>query len=254
MHADELDIDADLVRRLLASQFPQWADLPIERVRSAGTDNAIFRIGDDLVARLPRIHWATGQPSLEHEWLRRLAPHLPLAIPEPLAQGEPGEGYPWQWSVHRWLEGETATLERVADPHEVAAALGAFVTALQRIDPAGAPLSHRGRPLEAQDSGARAAIAALHDTFDPDELTAAWDDALETPPWQGPPTWFHGDLQSGNLLTVCGRLSAVIDARGRGWALSTGLIALPYYVITNPVLAGIGRRAIEEVLAERRRS
>ncbi|HEY5058791.1 MAG TPA: aminoglycoside phosphotransferase family protein [Gaiellaceae bacterium] len=285
-----MDTDVSLVRRLLAAQFPQWAHLPIERVQSAGTDNAIYRLGDDMAARLPRIHWATEQPEREQRWLARLAPHLPLAIPVPLAIGEPGEGYPWQWSVHRWLEGETATPDRIADPHETATALGRFVAALQRIDPAGAPPSPRGRPLAVQDRAAREAIAALHDTFDADELRAAWDAALDTPPWQGTPVWVHGDLQSGNLLAVQGRLTAVIDfgcvgvgdpacdsgaawtylsagtrdafraahpvddatwARGRGWALSTGLIALPYYETTNPVLAGIARRAIGEVLAER---
>ena len=115
MHADEVDIDVSLVARMVAAQFPQWADLPIEWVPSAGTDNAIYRLGDDMVVRLPRIAWATGQVGKEHHWLPLLAPHLPLAIPIPLARGTPGEGYPWDWAVHRWLEGENANLERIAD-------------------------------------------------------------------------------------------------------------------------------------------
>ena len=109
MHVDEVDVDISLVGRLLAAQFPQWAYLPIVPFHSAGTDNAIYRLGDDMAVRLPRIHWATGQVDKEHQWLPRLAPHLPLAIPVPLAKGTPGAGYPWHWSVYQWLEGENAS-------------------------------------------------------------------------------------------------------------------------------------------------
>ena len=105
MHADEVDTDASLVGRLLAAQFPQWADLLIEPVPSAGTDNALYRLGDDLAVRLPRIHWAVKDVHKEQLWLPRLAPLLPVAIPEPLGKGEPAEGYPWHWSVYRWLDG-----------------------------------------------------------------------------------------------------------------------------------------------------
>lgn len=294
MHVDEVDTDVSLVGRLLAAQFPQWAELPIEPLRSAGTDNAIYRLGDDMAVRLPRIHRATGQVDKEHQWLPRLAPHLPLAIPVPLAKGTPGEGYPWHWSVYRWLEGENATSERIADPRQAARDLAQFIAALQRIDPTGGPPPGphnfgRGEPLAMRDTRTRAAIAALDGTLDTGAVTAAWDAALQAPAWDGPSVWLHGDLQSGNLLAVRGRLSAVIDfgglgvgdpacdvmtawlflsaetrdvfraalpvddatwARGRGWALSVGLIALPYYQSTNPVLAGIARYAIEEALAD----
>ena len=294
MHVDEVDTDVSLVGRLLAAQFPQWADLPIEPLRSAGTDNAIYRLGDDKAVRLPRIHGATGQVDKEHRWLPRLAPLLPLAIPVPLAKGTPGEGYPWHWSVYRWLEGENATIERIADPRQAATKLAQFIAALQRIDPTGGPPpgqhnSFRGVPLAMRDAPTRAAIASLHGTLDADAATAAWEAALQAPAWHGPPVWLHGDLQSGNLLAVQGRLKAVIDlgclgvgdpacdlqvawnllstetrdvfraalavddaawARGRGWALSVGLIALPYYQGTNPVLAGISRYAIDEALAD----
>jgi len=294
MHDDEVDTDASLVSRLLAAQFPQWADLPIERVRSAGTDNAIYRLGDDLAVRLPRIPWATEQVDKEHWWLPKLAPLLPLAIPVPLAKGIPGEGYPWHWSVYRWLEGENATIERIADPRQAATELAQFIAALQRIDPTGGPPpgphnSSRGVPLAMRDPQTRAAIATLHGMLDADAVTAAWEAALQAPAWRGPPVWIHGDLQSGNLLAQQGRLSAVIDfgclgvgdpacdlivawnflsdetrdvfrsalgvddatwARGRGWALSVGLIALPYYQSTNPVLARFSRHTIDEVLAD----
>jgi aminoglycoside phosphotransferase (APT) family kinase protein len=296
MHADEVTTDVALVKRLLATQFPQWADLPIRPVRSAGTDNALYRLGDDMAVRLPRIHSAVAQVDKEQQWLPRLAPRLPLAVPVPLAKGSPAHGYPWNWSVYRWLEGENATLERLADPVQAALALAQFVAALQRIDPSGGPPpgthnAFRGAPLALRDAPTRAAIASLRGTLDTDAATAAWEAALQAPAWPGPPVWLHGDLQSGNLLCVEGRLSAAIDfgclgvgdpacdlmvgwnllcaesrevfrvtlhvddatrARGRGWALSMGLIALPYYRSSNPILAGIARRAIAEVLAEHR--
>jgi aminoglycoside phosphotransferase (APT) family kinase protein len=294
MHDNEQPTDAELVHRLLEAQFPEWAALPVERVRSAGTDNAIYRLGDDLVARLPRIDWAVGQAEKESAWLPRLAPHLPLAIPTVLALGEPGEGYPWRWSVHRWLQGETATPDRIADERDAATALGSFVAALQAVDTTGAPEPSarnfgRGAPLRTREPETRTAIAQLDGMVDTVRVSAAWEAALAEPEWPGAPVWIHGDLQSGNLLARDGRLSAVIDfgclgagdpatdvmaawlylsagardafrealpvddatwARGRGWALSVSLVALPYYTTTNPVLAGIARRAIDEVLAD----
>lgn len=296
MHADEVDIDISLVGRLLAGQFPEWAELPLAPVDSAGTDNALYRLGDDMAVRLPRIEAAVGQREKEHEWLPRLAPLLPLAIPVPVGKGAPAAGYPWPWSVYRWLEGETATIDRIADLRQAATDLAQFVAALQEIDPAGGPSpgAHnfgRGVPLALRDPFTRSAIESLHGMLDTDAATAAWEAALQAPTSQGPPVWIHGDLQSGNLLAERGRLTAVIDfgglgvgdpacdlmvawnllpadardvfraarpiddatwARGRGWALSTSLVALPYYQSTNPVLAGISRHAIDEVLADHR--
>ena len=294
MHVDEVDTDVSLVRRLLAAQFPHWADMPIEPVPSAGTDNAIYRLGDDMAVRLPRIDWAIEQVHKEHEWLPRLAPLLPLDIPVPLAKGAPGDGYPWHWSIYRWLEGEEATVETIADMHQAAPDIAQFILSLQRIDTAGGPTPGphnfgRGVPLATRDTRTREGIASVSTMFDADALIEAWDAALQAPVWQGPPVWIHGDLKPGNLLVQQGRLSAVIDfgglnvgdpacdliiawnffsaetrdvfraalavddatwARGRGWALSIGLIALPYYQITNPVLAEISRRSIAEVLAD----
>jgi aminoglycoside phosphotransferase (APT) family kinase protein len=217
MHADEVDTDASLVVRLLAAQFPQWADLPIEPVLSIGTDNAIYRLGEDMCVRLPRIHWAVGQVDKEHEWLRILGPHLPLAIPVPLAKGMPAEGYPWRWSVCRWLEGEVATIERIADARQAARDLAQFITALHRIDPIGGPSpgahnSHRGVPLAMRDSATRTAIASLGGMIDTEAAAAAWEGSLKTAPWERPPVWIHGDMMPGNLLiNQGGRLSAVID-------------------------------------------
>ncbi|HKP51994.1 MAG TPA: aminoglycoside phosphotransferase family protein [Chloroflexia bacterium] len=237
MHADEVETDASLVRRLLAAHFPHWADLPIEPVQSAGTDNAIYRLGDDMAVRLPRIHWATGQVEKEQEWLPRLAPHLPLAIPVPLAKGRPGEGYPWQWAIYRWLEGENATTARISDPVQAAIELAQFIIALQRIDTMGGPLAvdrnSRGIPLAMRDAPTREAIASLHGILDTNAVTAAWEATLQAPEWDRAPVWFHGDMLPGNLLVQRGRLTAVIDFGGLGvgdpacdlmiaWALFSG--------------------------------
>jgi aminoglycoside phosphotransferase (APT) family kinase protein len=293
MHADEVDIDVSLVARMVAAQFPQWADLPIEWVPSAGTDNAIYRLGDDMAVRLPRVPRAIAPLDKERRWLPKLAPHLPLPVPIPLARGLPAEGYPWDWSVYRWLEGENAIIDRISDLSQLATDVARFVAALQRIDPTGGPSpgAHnffRGVPLAMRDAATRSAIASLNGVIDVGAVTPAWEAALCVPEWQRRPVWVHGDLSSGNLLVERGRLSAVIDfgclgvgdpacdltvawtlltretrdgfraalgvddetwARGRGWALSWALIALPYYLDTNPVIVRAARRTIAEVLS-----
>jgi aminoglycoside phosphotransferase (APT) family kinase protein len=219
MHVDELDIDVSLVRRLLAAQFPAWADDPIRRVASAGTVNALFRLGDDMVVRLPRRPWADDGTQKEQTWLPKLAPQLPLAIPVPLAKGAPTPEWPWPWSVFRWLAGESWRSDRVGDLREAALELAGFVSALQRIDTTGGPTpepTDRGSPLAERDTEVRAAIAELGGRIPASAVIAAWHDALQADVWDGPPRWFHGDLLPGNLLVVDGRLSAVIDFGGAG--------------------------------------
>jgi aminoglycoside phosphotransferase (APT) family kinase protein len=219
MHADEVHTDVSLVRRLLAAQFPHWAPLPIVPVASAGTDNALYRLGDSLVVRLPRIGWATGQVDKEARWLRVLAPHLPLAVPVPVATGEPGEGYPWRWSVAPWLEGEDAASAPIADLVGAARELAGFVAALHGIDPADGPPARRharGMPLAIRDEDTRTAISALQGEIDTGSATAAWDAALGAPVWERPPVWYHGDILPGNLLVAEGRLRAVIDFSSLG--------------------------------------
>lgn len=295
MHADELDIDAGLVRRLLADQFPEWAGLPLERVPSSGTDNALFRLGAERCVRLPRTPQKTGQVDKDFQWMPRLAPHLPVAIPEPLARGTPAAGFPLEWGVYRWLEGESSIPEGI-EPEQLAVDLAAFVKALQGIDPAGGPPAgppntSRGVPVRTRDAEVRKAIAALHGEIDADAVRAAWEAVLRAPDWDQSPVWVHGDLAPGNLLVAGGRLSAVVDfasacvgdpandvmaawtlfsadgrerfrrtldvddatwIRGRGWALSWALIALPYYLETNPGIVGYARHTLAEVLSDAR--
>lgn len=292
MHPDEAFTDAALVSRLITAQFPLWAALPIERVASSGTDNALYRLGDKLVVRLPRIHWAVGQVEKEQQWLPKLAPHLPLVVPTPLTMGMPGEGYPWKWSVYRWLDGENATLVSLPDPCQAAKTLVGFIRALQGCDTTDGPVpgehnSGRGVPLAARDDAVQNALSKLTGRIDTEAATKAWEVALQAPTWNHAPVWIHGDLQSGNLLATDGQLSAVIDfgclgvgdpacelivawnlfdansrdafrealtiddatwERGRGWALSMALIALPYYWKTNPMIVQASLRTLTELL------
>ena len=216
MHADEVHTDAGLVRRLLAEQFPDRAGLPIAPVRPWGTDNAIYRLGEDMVARLPRTPRTERTLEKERRWLPRLAAHLPLAVPIPVADGRPSGGYPFTWSIYRWLDGETATVEGILDRGEAAATLAEFVAALQAVDPTGGPPPgehnfFRGVPLARRDEATRAAIAALGAAIDAGAATAAWERALAAPEWDRPPVWFHGDIDVRNLLVNDGRVFAVID-------------------------------------------
>jgi aminoglycoside phosphotransferase (APT) family kinase protein len=216
MHDDEVLTDSALAGRLLAGQFPRWAGLRLTPVESSGTDHDVYRLGDHLAVRLPRIAAATGQAALEREWLPRLAPHLPLAVPVQLATGHPAEGYPFGWSVYEWLPG-TDVAGTLHEPERAAADLAGFVAALRRIDTAGAPQrspGSRGGRLADRDDGVRRAIAELGDGIDGidgDAALRSWRRSLDAGPWTGDDVWIHGDLLPGNLLAVDGRLSAVID-------------------------------------------
>jgi aminoglycoside phosphotransferase (APT) family kinase protein len=215
LQTDGVHIDADLVRRLVAAQFPRWADLSVRPVEAGGWDNRTFHLGPRMTARLPSAAQYALQVEKEHRWLPKLAPLLPLPIPIPLAKGAPADGYPWPWSVYRWLEGETAGVGRIADLRRFATDLAEFLNALGRIDPAGGPPPGRhnflrGGPLAVYDAETRRAIAALEGRIDTDAAGAVWEAALGAE-WDGSPVWFHGDVASGNLLVEDGRLSAVID-------------------------------------------
>jgi len=293
MHADEVETDVALVRRLLAGQLPQWADLPIHLVASYGTDHDIYRLGDHLAARLPRIGWATNQAVKEAEWLPKLAPHLPLAIPVQLAMGHPAEGYPFDWSVYEWLPGDNAN-GTIDDLGQAAVDLAEFVKALRGVDTGGAHprrVGSRGGPLAEGDEQVRRSIAQLGDRIDRSAALRSWEESLDALAWSRHEVWVHGDLLPGNLLVVDGRLSGVIDwgglnvgdpacdlqpawnvfagesrkryraelevddaswLRGRGWALSQAVSALPYYWDTNPGMIRQASHALEQVLADSR--
>ncbi|GIE91439.1 aminoglycoside phosphotransferase family protein [Actinoplanes regularis] len=216
LHDDEVDIDASLVTRLLAEQFPRWAGAPVRLVTSSGTDNVTFRVGPDLAVRLPRTAGMRGQVEKDLRWLPHLAPKLPLAVPQPLALGSPNEEFPFSWGVYRWLEGTTFRLDQLADPAGAARELAEFLHCLQEIDTDGAPVPpddpfSRGTPLAPRDGLFRAAVEELRDDFDTGLLLAAWEASLEVGAGGGAPRWIHGDLMPGNVLVADGRLTAIID-------------------------------------------
>jgi aminoglycoside phosphotransferase (APT) family kinase protein len=247
-----------------------------------------FHLGAGMTVRLPSAARYSAQVEKEQRWLPRLAPLLPLPIPVPLAMGVPAQGYPWHWSVYRWLEGQDATIEHIADLRQFALTLAEFLLALQRIDPAGgaAPGPHnfyRGGSLQIYDAQTRQAIRDLAGTIDRDAVTSVWDDALKAS-WRGRPVWLHGDVSAGNLLVTRGRLSAVVDVgdpagdvviawtlfaresreafraalpletgtwvRGRGWALWKALITLAEDRSSCTLEAAKARQVVSEVVAE----
>ena len=301
MHDEEVDVDDDLVRLLLAAQLPDLADLPVTRIEAWGTDHAIFRLGDHLSVRLPKIGWAASQGKEEAAWLPVLAPLLPVEVPVPRAVGEPAEGYPFHWYVAPWLDGRNPAADGATDGRIVLAKdLAAFVLALQAVgdvvDAATAPRLFRGQrggPLEQADEYTRLRAPDLRGEAGDaavEGLLAVWDAGLHAAAWDRSPRWFHGDLMDGNLLIRDGRLTGVIDwgslaagdpavdlvicwsfldgpsraayrdalgfvdedmwRRGRAWAVSAAIQALPYYRDTNPDIVARSWRAVRAALAD----
>ena len=212
---EKADITVDVVVALLREQFPQWADLPVRPVDVDGNDNTSFRLGDELLVRLPSHDRYVLGVEKEHRWLPVLAKQLPLPIPQPLAKGEPSDVFRRVWSVYRWLDGETAGSNPPADRVAFAEDVAAFLDALYRIDATGGPAAGeqsfwRGAPLSRYDRQTRKAIADLGDAIDADAATAVWDAALGTP-YTKEPVWVHGDVAQNILLVRDGCLSAVID-------------------------------------------
>ncbi len=239
MHEDEVEVSDQLVRDLLRSQMPALAQLALVVVEPWGTDNAIWRLGTDLVVRLPRIHWAAGQVELEAQWLPRLAPQLPVPIPEPVAIGEPAAGYPFSWAVHRWIPGEGASLDRIDDPVEFALALAEFVRMLQAVPTTDAPLAgNRARPLVDYDEATRWCIDRASHLIDASAAISVWEEALASPPHEGAPVWVQGDLE-GNCLVQDGQLCGIVD-----WGSAcAGDPAVDVQVVWSPLFTDESRRA-----------
>lgn len=290
MHDNEFPIDDVLVRGLVDTQFPQWADLPLRRIHSSGTVHAIYRLGTGLAVRLPRTPDFSAALEREAVILPTLRPLLPIAIPELLAVGRPTGSYPSPWSVLGWIDGESLSTAPVVDLEATATRLGEFVTAMRAVSVAGETSpNQRGRPLATRDKWTRDSIAAVADQFDAAAVTAIWEAALAAPAWDGVKTWIHGDLLPGNLLVADGKLAAVIDfgecaignpthdliagwwvfdgasrqtfrrasgadaaswERARGMALSGAVGALSYYRQTNPEFADQARQTLRNVMED----
>jgi aminoglycoside phosphotransferase (APT) family kinase protein len=288
MHEDEVLVDDGMVRALLRDQFPDWADQRLQRIADSGTDNAIYRLGDDMGIRLPRIQWAKAQIEKEYRWLPKLAPDLPTPVPVPLAKGRPGHGYPFPWLVYPWLEG--TSLDRTTVDHwdAVAEGVAEFVRALERLSPAGGPPpTRRGTSMAQYDEAVQWGIRKLAGIIDVDQARHVWRSALEAGDWSGDPVWIHGDLLPGNILIGKGRLSGVIDwsgagvgdpacegmlawslppdvrrlyrrtlefddatwARARGWVVEQTVFYIPYYAKSLPLAVEQARLRLNEALA-----
>jgi aminoglycoside phosphotransferase (APT) family kinase protein len=214
-NTDRVSIDVSLIQRLIADQFPEWAGLPVKPVEFSGWDNRTFHLGEHMTVRLPSDEEYSQQVEKEQLWLPKLAPQLPLPIPTPLAMGKPGEGYPCHWSIYNWIDGNTASIERISNLQQFATALAEFLVALQKCNAIGGPVAgqhnfYRGGELATYDAEARQAITILENKIDSDTVTELWNTALASI-WSRSPVWVHGDIAIGNLLVDQGQLSAVID-------------------------------------------
>jgi aminoglycoside phosphotransferase (APT) family kinase protein len=288
MHADEVDIDVDLVRRLVTDQFPALGDLEIRPIESMGTVNAMYRLGDDLCVRLPRTEAWAGGVLREWHWLPKLAARLTLEVPRPIAKGRPAASFPFEWAIYGWIEGQTYADAPVEDERQAAIDLAEFVIELRGVPPTGAPPAGRS-PLSQLDAATREAIDASGDLIDTDAALAVWKRAVREPAWDGSPVWIHADLLRSNLLVRDGRLRAVLDfggagigdpaadviaawavfshvgreafrerldvddatwRRARAFALQQAAFIIPYYRVTNPAFVSLARRTVGEIVVE----
>lgn len=244
---ERLSLDAAAVARLVADQFPQGADRSVRPVRNGGWDNLTFHLGDDLLVRLPSAAEYALAVEKEHRWLPVLAGRVPVRIPSPVGLGSPAHGYPFPWSIYRWLPGETVTAHSLTDPIGLAEDLAAFLEALQGVDVADGPRPgihnwYRGGTLRTYDTTTQAALHDLAGVIDVDTAAAAWTASLDAE-WDGVDVWFHGDLAAGNLLVADGRLTAVIDFGTCGVGDPSCDLAVAWTLLGRP-----GRRVLRERL------
>lgn len=291
LHAKEWHIDDSLVRTLLLEQCPIWAHLRLQRLRHSGTDNIIYRLGNEFLIRLPRTPESALRTQKEHLWLPVIGDKLPLCIPVPLFMGVASSRFPGPWTIQPWFQGQTAD-QLALDEATVADQLAQWLCALQQLPTSeellpGPHNFYRGTPLYERDDEVQAALRQLKSLIDTTMVSKAWKVLRDTPPWPYPPTFIHGDLLPNNILVMAKRITAILDfgglgigdpacdlipawrllstrgrirfqqqlkcdqntwLRGQGWALSIGLIALPYYRYTLPDFAKLAEYMIREVM------
>ena len=287
MHENELNVSEELVRSLLVEQCPEWAKLPLQRIQSSGTDNALYRLGKELVVRLPRIDWAVNSIQKEYSWAPKIAKQLSTSISTPIFCGKQNTNFPWPWLVIKWNDGENPEFEQENEYNDLAVDLAQFLNEFHSIKLKNGPLSRRGVHLVNVNERTSTDLPLLKDEINVDYYLGLWKELSSLPEWAGAPVWVHGDFLLGNILVKNNHLSAVIDfsdvgigdpacdlviawsllnknsrerfkdylknidentwQRGRGWALSIAAIMLPYYKDTNPVYAKLARRMLKNV-------
>lgn len=290
MHEGEIVVTVATAARLIGAQFPHWAGLPLRMLPTGGSDNVMIRLGDSLVLRFPRVAHAVGPLEVEARWLGWLAGAVPLEVPEVVARGAPGEGYPFPWLVLSWIAGEDALRAPVRDELGAAQALAGLVGSLRSLPvPEAAPRKGEGQQLRSRDAFLREMVARITDEADPAQVLRQWEAALALPTWEGPPVLVHADLHPLNLLTREGSLTAVIDwsgfgagdpaldlicgwtvlgrtgrqlfrqglnvddatwARGHALAFSKAVMAAPYYRTSNPPLRDVMLRTLQHCLED----
>jgi len=251
LHSDEIPIDAELVRLLVGRVMPAYADAPVRRLASSGSTNALFRLGEELLVRLPRQPGGSETISKEAKWLPMLGPLLPVPVPQVVAVFDPDYGYPERWSVLRWIDGahpEVVDPETPVDPRreELAKSLATFLDALRQVEIPTAAVNHpdlqsyRGEPLATMDQGTRENIErcrCLGDfDFDLDAAEQIWVDAMKLPGAadRTTPRWYHSDLAAENLLVRDGALTAVLDFGGLSVGDPTVDLAVAWEVLDPP--------------------
>jgi len=285
----EVEIDADLVRSLLAEQHPDLADLGVAMFE-AGWDNSLWRVGDGLVARLPRRAMSAPLVLHEQQWLPELSRTLPLPVPAPVRVGVPSDLFQWHWSVVPWIDGVPGDRARWGDPDASAARLGEFLRALHVPAPHDAPSNpYRGVPLAEREAAFEQRMAMMAAEVDEVALRSVWDEARRAPVWAGESVWLHGDLHPANALLVDGVLGGVIDfgdicagdpatdlaavwmmlpstsmstvidvyggiddatlTRARGWAVLFGLLLLDIGLNDKPTYEALARATLDRVVA-----
>lgn len=294
MHDNQLRVTPKMVRDLVDDQFPAWAPLPIAPVDSEGTVNVIFRIGDKLAARFPL---QPGDVGTTRQWLqseadaaRELLGRTRFPVPEPVALGASGAGYPLPWSVQTWLPGTTASQEGPSTSLEFAYDLAEFIGQVRAIDVRGRtfPGSGRGGDLRCHDEWMETCFEQSEQLLDVPRLRRIWT-RLRALPRESPDKMTHGDLTPGNVLVSHGRLAGILDVgglgpadpaldlvgawhlldtgprqllrdglrcdelewhRGKAWAFEQAMGATWYYVESNPPMSRMGRRTLERILAD----
>lgn len=291
MHSDEFHIDTQLIKKLLSKQFPQWADLEKTLMQPEGTDNAVYKLAHDKVIRLPRTARSAQTIEKEIDILQNFALKLPIAIPHVLGIGKPTADYPFAWLICSYLPGKTPDCNDKIDQQQAATYLAHFIQTMQNIDSKNGPVCNRGKSLHLKDIETRKALQLCKNFFDYPALTNIWNTALEAPKWNSNPMWIHTDLHPGNILIQDRKITGIIDFgmsgigdpavdlivawtlltqesrdifrsilqpdnatwhRARGWALTFGIVAYPYYKNSNPYLATIAKRTIHELLQDKK--
>lgn len=214
----KLNIPLSLVSNLIKEQFPAGASLPIKPVEKSGWDNRSFRLGEEMLIRLPSAEEYAEAVFKEQKWLPFLAQHLSYVIPKPIALGKPSENYPFHWSIYQWIPGKNADTLLFDEQARFAYDIACFLKELEAIDPTGGPINNAGRggPPAFYDTEVQAALGQLKDSIDTNAAQKVWQKAITCAAWNKKPVWIHGDFSVGNILVHNGRLAAIIDFGSMG--------------------------------------